>query len=171
MVIYNSDRKSYFTDLQNQVTFSETQTGNKVKRLRLNNAPEFVLGQVKDWCKSKEIRLEPTTTYIPEQNSVSERSMRTIIESEYTELEQSGLPYEFWEEVAAHGIYAYNWCHLPKIGMTLYEAFYGAKPDVSNLRIFGSLAYVHIPKEITSWHKHMVKAFRGIFTGYSGSGY
>jgi Tfp pilus assembly major pilin PilA len=47
MAAYNSDRKSYFTDLQDQVTFSETQTGNKVKRLHLNNAPEFVSGQVK----------------------------------------------------------------------------------------------------------------------------
>jgi hypothetical protein len=171
MAAYNSDRKGYFTDLQDQVTFSETQTGNKVKRLRLDNAPEFVSGQVKNWCKSKGIRLEPTTTYTPEQNGVSERSMRTIIEAERTELEQSGLPYEFWEEAAAHGIYAYNRCHLPKIGMTPYEAFYGVKPDVSNLRIFGSLAYVHIPKETASWHKHMVKAFRGIFTGYGGSGY
>jgi hypothetical protein len=55
--------------------------------------------------------------------------------------------------------------------MTSYEAFYRVKPDVSNLRIFGFLAYVYIPKETASWHKHMAKAFRGIFTGYSGSGY
>jgi hypothetical protein len=41
---YLSNRKGYFTDLQYQVTFTETQTGNKVKRLRLNNAPEFVSG-------------------------------------------------------------------------------------------------------------------------------
>ena len=55
--------------------------------------------------------------------------------------------------------------------MTLYEAFYRVKPDVSNLRVFGSLAYVYIPKEIASWYKHMAKAFRGIFTSYGGSGY
>ena len=55
--------------------------------------------------------------------------------------------------------------------MTLYEVFYGVKPDISNLRIFGSLAYVYILKETASWHKHMAKAFRGIFTGYGGSGY
>ena len=55
--------------------------------------------------------------------------------------------------------------------MTLYKAFYRAKPDVSNLRIFGSLVYIYIPKEIALWHKHMAKAFRGIFTSYSSSGY
>jgi len=171
MAAYNSNRKNYFSDLLDQVTFIETQTGNKLKRLRLDNAPEFVSHQVKDWCKSKGIRLEPTTTYTPEQNGTSERSMRTIVEAERTELEQSGLPYEFWEEAAAHSIYAYNRCHLPKIGITPYEAFYGVKPDVSDLRIFGSLAYVYIPKETASWHKHKAKAFRGIFTGYGGSGY
>ena len=97
--------------------------------------------------------------------------MHIIIEAEHTELEQSGLLYEFWEKAAVHGIYAYNRCHLPKIGITPYKAFYRVKPDVSNLRIFGSLAYVHIPKEIALWHKYMAKAFRGIFTSYSGSGY
>jgi hypothetical protein len=44
MAAYLSNRKGYFTDLQHQVTFAETQTGNKVKRLRLDNAPEFVSG-------------------------------------------------------------------------------------------------------------------------------
>ena len=48
MAAYNSDRKSYFTNLQDQVTFSETQTRNKVKYLYLNNIPEFILGQVKE---------------------------------------------------------------------------------------------------------------------------
>jgi hypothetical protein len=48
IVIYNLDRKSYFTNFQNQVTFSKTQTRNKVKCLYLNNTLEFILGQVKN---------------------------------------------------------------------------------------------------------------------------
>ena len=55
--------------------------------------------------------------------------------------------------------------------MTLYKAFYRAKPDVSNLYIFGSLVYVYISKEIALQYKYIVKAFRGIFTSYSSSGY
>jgi hypothetical protein len=68
-------------------------------------------------------------------------------------------------------IYAYNRYHLPKISITLYEAFYRAKLDVSNLRIFGSLVYIYIPKEIALYYKYIAKAFRGIFTSYSSSGY
>jgi hypothetical protein len=43
IIVYNLDRKSYFTNFQNQVTFSKTQTKNKVKCLYLNNTPEFIL--------------------------------------------------------------------------------------------------------------------------------
>jgi len=64
------------------------------------------------------------------------------------ELEQLGLPYDFWEEVTIYRIYAYNWYHLPKISITPYKAFYRVKPDISNLRVFGSLAYIYILKEI-----------------------
>ena len=55
--------------------------------------------------------------------------------------------------------------------MTPFEALYGRRPDVDHLRIFGSLAYVHIPKESADWHKILPRAFKGILTGYGGSGY
>jgi hypothetical protein len=58
-----------------------------------------------------------------------------------------GLPYEFWEEATIYRIYAYNRCYLSKIGMTLCEVFYRAKPDISNLRIFVSLASFIYPRK------------------------
>ena len=35
-------------------------------------------------------------------------------------------------------------------GMTLEEKFTGKKPDLSHLKVFGCLAYVHIPDELRS---------------------
>jgi hypothetical protein len=55
--------------------------------------------------------------------------------------------------------------------MTLFEALYGRRPNVDYLCIFGSLAYVHIPKELANWHKILPRAFKDILTRYSGSGY
>lgn len=49
--------------------------------------------------------------------------------------------------------------------MTLEEAFTGKKPDVSHFRIFGSLAYCHIPKD-TRTKLDQTKE-RGYFVGYS----
>ena len=63
-------------------------------------------------------------------------------------LEDSGLPHEFWGHAIDYAAYTRNL--LPASNnrsMTRYQAFHGcSKPDVSRLRVFGSLAYVHVPK-------------------------
>jgi hypothetical protein len=50
-------------------------------------------------------------------------------------------------------------------GMTPEEKFTGKKPDVSHLRVFGCIAYVHILDEKRS--KLDPKAEKCIFIGYS----
>jgi hypothetical protein len=47
---------------------------------------------------------------------------------------------------------------------TPYELFFGTKPDVSNLRVFGALAHVHVPKEKRS--KFDKRSLHGVFVGY-----
>jgi hypothetical protein len=50
-------------------------------------------------------------------------------------------------------------------GMTPKEKFIGKKPDVSHLRVFGCIAYVHVPGEKKS--KLDPKTEKCIFIGYS----
>jgi len=50
-------------------------------------------------------------------------------------------------------------------GMTLEEKFIGKKPDVSHLRVFGCIVYVHVPNEKRS--KLDPKAEKCIFIRYS----
>jgi hypothetical protein len=49
--------------------------------------------------------------------------------------------------------------------MTLEEKFTGKKPDVSHFRVFGCIAYVHVPEEKKS--KLDSKVEKCIFIGYS----
>lgn len=50
-------------------------------------------------------------------------------------------------------------------GKTLYEVYYGKKPVITYLRIFGSDAYVHVHKDThTKLDSHSRKC---IFIGYS----
>ena len=49
--------------------------------------------------------------------------------------------------------------------MTPEEAFIGNKPDISHFRIFGSLAYCHIPSDTHT--KLYQTTERGYFVGYS----
>jgi hypothetical protein len=81
-------------------------------------------------------------------------------------LNEMNLPNYFWVEAVTTIIYIMN--RTPTIvvhGMTPEEKFTGKKPDVSHLRVFGCITYVHVPNEKRS--KLDPKAKKCIFIGYS----
>ena len=49
--------------------------------------------------------------------------------------------------------------------ITLEQHFIGTKPNVSHLKVFGSIAYVHVPDELRT--KLDPKAKKCFFVGYS----
>ena len=54
----------------------------------------------------------------------------------------------FWAEASNTTIYIQNRCpHSYLDNKTPKETFFGKKPDISHLRIFGCPLYVHVPKE------------------------
>jgi hypothetical protein len=102
----------------------------------------------------------------PEQNGVSEHSMRTIIEAERILLGDSQSPGKvLGRSYRCNNLHLHHY-YLLKIGKIPYKAFYGKQPNVSNLIPSRSKAYVTIPKETNSWHKLKSKAFRRILTRY-----
>ncbi len=81
-------------------------------------------------------------------------------------LNEKNLPNYFWVEAVAIAIYILNQTPTATVhGMTLEEKFIGKKPDVSHFRVFGCIAYVHVPTEKRS--KLDPKAEKCIFIGYS----
>jgi len=81
-------------------------------------------------------------------------------------LNEKNLPNYFWAEAVATIVYIMNRTSTAIIhGMTLEEKFTSKKPDVSHLRMFGCIAYVHVPDEKRS--KLDPKAEKYIFIGYS----
>ena len=98
------------------------------------------------WAKKRGTLLAFTTFYTPKQNAL-ERGIRTIANAMRLMLVDLGLPQEFWEEATATSVYLVNRSFNPKVSITLFKAIYGRRPNVDYLHIFGSLAYVHIPKE------------------------
>jgi len=81
-------------------------------------------------------------------------------------LNEENLPNYFWAEAVATAIYIMNRTPTTAIhGMTLEEKFIGKKPNVSHLRVFGYIAYVHVHDEKRS--KLVPKAEKCVFIGYS----
>ena len=103
----------------------------------------------------------------PQQNGVSERMNRTLIESARSMIAHAGLSNIFWAEAISAASYVRN--RLPtsalKEGETPYERWYGRKPDVSHFRVFGCMAYAHVPD--CERRKLDTKSRKMRFVGYS----
>ena len=75
------------------------------------------------------------------------------------------IPVEFWAEAMNTVVYLRNRSPTTSLeGMTPYECLFGQKPDVSNLRVFGCVAFTHIPEEQRK--KFDEKSRKVIFVGY-----
>lgn len=144
----------------------ELETKKQVKLLVTDNGTEFVNLQLSKWLIDKGINHELTAPYTPEQNGIAERANRTIIEGTRTLLLASQLPVKLWAEAALTVVYTTN--RTPSTrdkSKTKYELYFGVKPDVGNLRIFGQYAVVHVPKakRVSKWES-AGKIYR--FIGY-----
>ena len=84
---------------------------------------------------------------------MSERLNRTIIEGARSILYHAKLPIKFWAEAVSTVVYLRNRSPAFALkGKTPYEFWFGKRPDVSNLRVFGSICFVHIPDHLGELH-------------------
>ena len=143
----------------------EVETGNKINTLRTDNGGEYVGSSFEEWLKTKGIRHETTVPKTPQQNGVSERQNRTVIESARSMLHFANQPTELWAEATNCAVYVLNRVVAKGLdGKTPYEIWKGRKPNLSHLRIFGCTAYAHIPHDERA--KFDPKAIKCCFVGY-----
>lgn len=137
----------------------------KVKRIRSDNGTEFINKQVENMLIEKGIIHEKSVVYTPEQNGRIEREMRTIVEAARTMLQAKGLQKSLWAEAVNTAVFVINRTGKSKIeGKTPFEVLYNKEFDITNLHVFGDVAYTHIPKEKRK--KWDAKSQKGIFVGY-----
>ena len=70
--------------------------GHKVKTFRTDNGGEYMSTEFENYLKSEGIKHEYTIPKTPEQNGVSERMNRTLVEAVRSMLADSKLPHRFW---------------------------------------------------------------------------
>jgi hypothetical protein len=84
-----------------------------------------------------------TAPYSPQQNGVVERRNQTVVGMARCMLKAKGMPSCFWGEAVTTAVYVLNRAHTHSVdGKTPYEAWYGKRPAVEHLRVFGCIAHV-----------------------------
>jgi hypothetical protein len=111
------------------------------------------------------IKYQLTVPYTPQQNEVSERRNRTLIKMARCLLYEKKMPLKFWAGAVNTTSYLLNRMTTKVLGdKTPYEIWYGFKPNVDHLKVFGSPCYVLQPE--VKRRKLNQKADMGILIGY-----
>ena len=147
--------------------WAELKTGFKVKGLRTDGGSEY-LGELRTFLEQEGIEHETTTRYSPQSNGMAERMNRTLLDMARPMIYGSNAPKSLWAEAVNTAVYLFNL--LPNKNLdfkTPSEKLLGETPDVSHLRMFGSIVYSKVPDEIR--RKLDPKSIRGILIGYGAT--
>ena len=80
-------------------------------------------------------------------------------------LNAANLEPKFWEEAVATACYIQNRIYHRSIGLhTPFEMWYGHKPHLQDLKIFGCIAFACVPEN--KRNKLNARAQNSIFVGY-----
>ncbi|GJU29418.1 putative ribonuclease H-like domain-containing protein [Tanacetum coccineum] len=151
--------KSFITGIENLVD-------HKVKVTRCDDGTEFKNREMNQFCKKKGILRQFSVARTPQQNGVTERRNRTLIEAARTMLADSKLPTTFWAEVVNTTCYLQNRVLVVKpYNKTPYDLFHGITLTLSFMRPFG--CPITILNTIDHLGKFDGKADEGFFIGYS----
>lgn len=165
-VLYLLQHKSEAEEkIREYCNMMKNQFGRFPKCIRSDGGGEYCGNVLKKFFADNGIVQQMTAPYSPQQNGVAERKNRHLKEMMRCMLADSCLDKKFWGEAINTANYLQNRCPSASIQSTPYEMWYKKKPSYGHLRIFGSEAYVHVPKEKRNVLD--VKSVKLFFVGYA----
>nr|GEU94153.1 hypothetical protein [Tanacetum cinerariifolium] len=167
-VFFLAHKDETYLILKNFINLVENQLNKKVKAIRCDNGTEIKNAHMIELCGSKRIKREHSNPRTPQQNRVTERKNRTLIEAARTMLADSKLPTMFWTKAVRTACYDLNRVSVTSPhNKTPYALLTGNIPSVSHFKPFGC----HVTILNTSDHlgKFDGKADEGYIVGYSVS--
>ena len=147
------------------VTMMGNETDLRVRAIRTDNGGEYTSQYFKTFCADKGIAHQLTNPNTPEQNGVSERLNRTLIESARSMLIHAKMRLKFWAEAVNTAVYLHSRSPTSAVkDKTPFESWFRKKPNMSNLKVSGSVCFVHTPVHLRK--KLDPKSRKAIFVGY-----
>ncbi|MCH95745.1 retrovirus-related pol polyprotein from transposon tnt 1-94, partial [Trifolium medium] len=148
-------------------SMAEKQSDLKV--LKTDGGGEYVSSEFTEFCEAKGIVHEVIPPYTPQQNGSAKRRNRTIMNMVRCMLKSKHLPKELWGEAVNTASYVLNRCPTKRLNdVTPKECWSGNKPNVSHLKVFGSIAYRPVPDQLR--RKLDDKSELMVLVGYHSTG-
>ncbi len=148
-VYFMKEKSAVFTHFQNFRMLAEKQTGLQVKCLRSDGGGEYFSNEFTTYLKMHGIQRQFTCRYTPQQNGVAKRKNMHIVEVARALMINKSMPRHYWAEAISTTIYIMNRTPIAAVhGMIPKEKYSGRKPNLSHLKVFGCIAYVHVPNEL-----------------------
>jgi transposase InsO family protein len=130
-----SDVFEYFKEFRTMV---EKKIGKSIKILHSDQGGEYKSRDFIKYCKYHGIVQNFTVPHTPQQNGVVERKNRTLVECACSMMKGNNLSNTFWVEAINNAFYLKNRSPTKCLdNITPFEALYGSKPAVHNLKVFG----------------------------------
>eukprot|EP00253_Pinus_taeda_P009048 PITA_09048 len=143
----------------------ENETGKRLKCRRLDNGGEYCSKEFDRYCSENGIRREKTVPGTPQENGVSKRMNKTIMERARCMRLHARLPLQFWADVVDIVVYIINRGPSSSLDGGIPEEAWTCKMvNYSFLKTFGCEAFVHINKENRT--KPEAKSKKCTFIGY-----
>lgn len=143
----------------------------KVSRFRCDNGREYISNEIIKYFEEKGIQFEFTIRYTPEQNGVSERMNRTILERARCMILGCNLEKIFWSEAVLAAVYLINRSPTSALnGAVPANKWFSEPINIGKLKVFGCIAYLRIPKELITG-KFESRSKKCYLVGYCPNGY
>ena len=149
----------------------ERQFDRKIKRIRTDNAKDFVNHEFQNFCTESGIIHETSCAYTPQQNDIAERRIGLVQEKGRALLIQSNAPLFLWGEAMLTATYLTNRTASHSLGnqsplQLISQHIYPIKLRNDHpQRVFGCECYVHLYPNQTD--RLSPKAIKCVFIGYS----
>ncbi|GJX16570.1 putative RNA-directed DNA polymerase [Tanacetum coccineum] len=134
-----------YDSIVNFVNMLSNQFETNVKVFRSDNGSEFVNNRLQSLFNEKGILHQTSCVYTPQQNGITKRKHRHLLNVARSLMFQGELPLYLWSECILTAMYLIN--RTPSSVLSSKSPFYlvyGHDPSLSHLRVFGCLCYATI---------------------------
>src|SRR3990170_9062780 len=136
---HNSKTFEKFKEFQSEV---ENHRNTKIKFLRSDRGGEYLSYEFDLHLKQCGIVSQLTPPGTPQRNGVSERHNRTLLDMVCSMMSLIDLPLSFRGYALETAAFMLNRAPSKSVGTTPYELWFGKKPKMSFLKVWGCDTYV-----------------------------